>query len=163
MFKASVGLLWCILWLVVGYEKPENHPKISEKELEYIRRNRVENHHLTTVICVTNSDFTMMKAARNFFSKHHNPNLFATTTFPCCAGLAFECTVCIFNQWFRSCTAYCQHSKLISRNQCTEHNMAAYTVQGCLKPLKKIRMQFKAKLITETEFRQIKFKDPKKG
>ena len=98
VFKASVGLLWCILWLVVGYEKPENHPKISEKELEYIRRNRVENHHLTTVICVTNSDFTIMKAARNLVSKHHDPNLFATTTFPCCAGLAFECTVCIFNQ-----------------------------------------------------------------
>lgn len=34
---------------------------------------------------------------------------------------------------------------------------------GLFKTIEKIRMQFKAKLITETEFRQIKFKDPKKG
>lgn len=30
------GCIWCILWMLLIYESPEIHPRITEKEFKYI-------------------------------------------------------------------------------------------------------------------------------
>lgn len=32
----SLGLLWCIMWSVLAYNTPQEHPRITNEELEYI-------------------------------------------------------------------------------------------------------------------------------
>ncbi|KAK7082063.1 hypothetical protein SK128_021510 [Halocaridina rubra] len=32
----GLGILWCLLWFLLHTEKPENHPRISTREKEYI-------------------------------------------------------------------------------------------------------------------------------
>ena len=42
LLTGALGFLWLIAWLAL-YRSPENHPKLSKSELEYIRRNRSES------------------------------------------------------------------------------------------------------------------------
>ena len=32
----SIGVLWFLLWLLLGFDSPATHPRISEKERKYI-------------------------------------------------------------------------------------------------------------------------------
>ena len=32
-----VSIVWCLLWLVLVYDTPSSHPRISQKELKYIQ------------------------------------------------------------------------------------------------------------------------------
>ena len=34
--KCGAGLIWCILWLTLAYESPQEHPRISSTERVYI-------------------------------------------------------------------------------------------------------------------------------
>ncbi|KAJ8929841.1 hypothetical protein NQ314_017445 [Rhamnusium bicolor] len=34
----GIGILWCVLWFLIGSDNPEKHNKISEVELKYIHR-----------------------------------------------------------------------------------------------------------------------------
>jgi len=42
LLTGALGFLWLIAWLAL-YDSPENHPKLSKSELEYIRRGRPES------------------------------------------------------------------------------------------------------------------------
>lgn len=33
---ASLGVVWCIVWILLGYSSPAEHPYISEGEKNYI-------------------------------------------------------------------------------------------------------------------------------
>jgi MFS transporter, ACS family, hexuronate transporter len=39
LFTGSLGVVWLIFWLLV-YQKPEEHPRVSRSELDYITRDR---------------------------------------------------------------------------------------------------------------------------
>lgn len=59
-----VGILWFLLWLVVGYSEPATHPRISERERKYIESSigktekvrycceRLNSHHLSLSLFV---------------------------------------------------------------------------------------------------------------
>lgn len=34
----TLGLVWCVFWYFFAFDEPENHPRISVQELEYIRK-----------------------------------------------------------------------------------------------------------------------------
>ena len=36
-FSGAVGVMWTIVWMMLTYDKPANHPRISIKEKEYIQ------------------------------------------------------------------------------------------------------------------------------
>ena len=36
LYKGSIGVLWCILWLLLGFDSPSTHPRISQFERIYI-------------------------------------------------------------------------------------------------------------------------------
>ena len=33
----AIGILWAIMWLMLTHDRPEDHPRISAKEKEYIQ------------------------------------------------------------------------------------------------------------------------------
>jgi len=35
----TVGIVWCILWFILAYNTPAEHPRISPAELDYIVSN----------------------------------------------------------------------------------------------------------------------------
>ena len=40
--EASIALCFVVLWMVLVYESPQKHPRISDKELEYIEATAVK-------------------------------------------------------------------------------------------------------------------------
>lgn len=36
-FSGAVGIVWTVVWMMLTYDKPANHPRISIKEKEYIQ------------------------------------------------------------------------------------------------------------------------------
>ena len=42
-FQGFVTLLWGVLWCFFGFNSPDQHPRISQDELEYLRQNVVSN------------------------------------------------------------------------------------------------------------------------
>ncbi len=38
----SLGFVWCLFWIILASDRPEDHKGISQKELEYIKANRPE-------------------------------------------------------------------------------------------------------------------------
>jgi len=44
-FFGVVGIAWLPLWIYFAYETPEEHPEITEDELEYLNRGKGEHTH----------------------------------------------------------------------------------------------------------------------
>ena len=42
-----LGILWCILWAMVGYNEPASHPRITKEERDYIESNIMEINKVT--------------------------------------------------------------------------------------------------------------------
>lgn len=56
---AAAGVLWCIFWVALAYEKPDHHPKISETEQAYIRKGRPIQPNLTSVSILNTNIITI--------------------------------------------------------------------------------------------------------
>ena len=54
----AIGILWAVMWLMLTHDRPEDHPRISAKEKEYIQLNigsRDDAHArvgLKTFLCI---------------------------------------------------------------------------------------------------------------
>ncbi|MEH0832014.1 MFS transporter [Pectobacterium cacticida] len=46
----SVGIIWVIAWYFIYSENPEDHKKISQAEVDYIRNGQVQKHGVNTAI-----------------------------------------------------------------------------------------------------------------
>ncbi|GFY71863.1 sialin [Trichonephila inaurata madagascariensis] len=44
----TIGSLWVILWAILAYETPDQHPGISKEELLYIQKNQSEKSEMVT-------------------------------------------------------------------------------------------------------------------
>ncbi|XP_022239379.1 putative inorganic phosphate cotransporter [Limulus polyphemus] len=43
-FLGIAGIIWFILWMVLIFDSPEKHPRISEEELQFIQTNQGKKH-----------------------------------------------------------------------------------------------------------------------
>ena len=46
----SITILWCLLWLLVGFSEPASHPRISQKEKEYIKLSLTEEKKVNKLV-----------------------------------------------------------------------------------------------------------------
>ncbi|KAF5270558.1 hypothetical protein FQR65_LT05456 [Abscondita terminalis] len=46
----GLGLLSALLWYLLMYDTPEQHPRISKTEMQYIKKNRVQSLHSENII-----------------------------------------------------------------------------------------------------------------
>lgn len=41
--EGGLALMWCILWVFLAYDSPQDHPRIHPKELELFKRSMPAN------------------------------------------------------------------------------------------------------------------------
>jgi ACS family sodium-dependent inorganic phosphate cotransporter len=40
--SGALGLTWCVAWWLLVYDTPDNHPRISREEKQYLKENLTE-------------------------------------------------------------------------------------------------------------------------
>ena len=57
----AFGMIWCLLWTILIYENPDDHPRISEDEKSYINSNTRTTYSSSTTTVISLPRAPIMK------------------------------------------------------------------------------------------------------
>lgn len=77
-FGASLGLIWTIFWLWYAKDKPADHPKVNQQELELIQQDQGEKKESTSDWRVVLKSGSVWALAINYFFHNYTWYLYLT-------------------------------------------------------------------------------------